>query len=188
VKALEEDRVLIARFVHSDDQRAFFLLMERHLKNLRRLLYALFCGNREDMEDAEQEILLGLYQNLHRFKGASSFKTYLFRFARNKAVDLIRKRERERRIVRRVASQSAASPPDPVKQVLDTESRREILDLLFSIPERERSLILLKDVEGLAIKEIAKIMKAPEGTIKSRLHRTRARLAEQLMNTPDGGV
>ncbi len=181
VKILEEDRLLIARFVHSNDQQAFVNLTQRHLSTIRRLLYTLFRGNRMDMEDAEQEVLLGLFQNLHRFRGSSSFRTYLFRFTRNKAIDLIRKKERVRRIVRRAATLPEPAPPDPVERILQDESKREIIELLFSISEKERTLLLLKDVEGFSIKEIGKIMKVPEGTIKSRLHRTRGRLAELLM-------
>jgi len=181
VKVLEEDRLLIARFVHTNDQEAFVNLIQRHLSTIRRLLYALFRGDRMDMEDAEQEVLIGLFQDLHRFRGASSFKTYLFRFTRNKAIDLLRKKERVRRIARRAASLPEPAPPDPVEEVLQDESKREIIDLLFSISEKERTLLLLKDVEGFTIKEIGKIMKAPEGTIKSRLHRARGRLAELLL-------
>jgi RNA polymerase sigma-70 factor (ECF subfamily) len=180
VKALEEDRLLIARFVHANDQRAFVTLIRRHMGTIRRLLYTLFRGHRSDMEDAEQEVLLGLFQNLHRFRGSSSFRTYLFRFVRNKAIDLIRKKERERRIARRAASLPDPAPSDPEEQILQDESRREVLDLLMSIPEKERTLLLLKDVEGCSIKAIAKIMGVPEGTIKSRLHRTRGRLADML--------
>ena len=182
VKVLEEDRLLIARFVHANDQRAFVTLIKRHIGTIRRLLYSLFRGHRADMEDAEQEVLLGLYQNLHRFRGASSFRTYLFRFTRNKAIDLIRKKERQRRITTRLAAcLPDPVPPDPEERILQDESRREILDLLFEISEKERTLLLLKDVEGLSISEIGKIMGVPEGTIKSRLHRTRGRLAELMM-------
>ena len=181
VKVLEEDQLLIARFVHSHDHGAFVNLIQRHLSTIRRLLFTLFRDNRMDMEDAEQEVLLGLFQNLHRFKGSSSFRTYLFRFTRNKAIDLIRKKQRVRRIVRRAATLPEPAPPDPVERILQDESKREIVEFLFSISERERTLLLLKDVEGFTIREIGKIMKVPEGTIKSRLHRTRRRLAELLM-------
>ncbi len=181
VKVLEEDRLLIARFVHANDQRAFVTLIKRHTGTIRRLLYTLFVGHRADMEDAEQEVLLGLYQNLHRFRGTSSFRTYLFRFTRNKAIDLIRKKERQRRITRLAACLPDPVSPDPEERILQDESRREVLDLLFEISEKERTLLLLKDVEGLSISEIGKIMGIPEGTIKSRLHRTRGRLAELLM-------
>lgn len=64
VKVLEEDQLLIARFVHSNDHGAFVNLIQRHLSTIRRLLFTLFRGNRMDMEDAEQEVLLGLFQNL----------------------------------------------------------------------------------------------------------------------------
>ncbi len=154
--------------------------MERHIKGMRRLLFTILNGNREDMEDAEQEILISLFNTLPHFRFRSSFKTYLYRLCRNKAIDLIRKRNRERKIILSISSQPTHDPDDPEVEVLKKERGKRVFTLLFKLREEERSLILLKSIEGLSIKEIAKILGLPEGTVKSRLHRTREKLAELL--------
>ena len=175
-----DDLTLIEQFLHSADRQAFVTLIERHRPGIRRLLYSLFVGHREDMEDAEQEILLSLYQDLHRFRGSSSFKTYLYRYSRNRAIDMLRKKGRERRALQSLYGEEPSGITHPEEMVLLRESRQEILDILFRMEEEERTLILLKDVEELSIREVSEIMKLPEGTVKSRLHRTRERLANKL--------
>ncbi|MBA7649178.1 ECF RNA polymerase sigma factor SigW [subsurface metagenome] len=183
---LVDDEILIRQFVgaglhHSaGNRKAFTTLMERHIKGMRRLLFTLLNGNMEDMEDAEQEILISLFNTLPHFRFKSSFKTYLYRLCRNKAIDLIRKKNRERKILFSISGQPSSNLYEPEAEVLKKERGNRIFKLLFKLREEERSLILLKDVEGLSIKEITKIVGIPEGTIKSRLHRSREKLAELM--------
>jgi RNA polymerase sigma-70 factor (ECF subfamily) len=173
---LTEDRSLIDRFVRLSDHQAFVTLVDRNLPGMRRLLYGLFRGNREDMEDAEQEIILALYRALPRYRGTASFKTYLFRFCRNRAIDILRKKGRQRRLLQRIGIHVPIETPDPEEIVVNRESKRELLNLLFRLKEEDRALILLKEVEGFTIAEVSQIIRVPEGTVKSRLHRIRARL------------
>ena len=144
------------------------------------MLFTLFNGNREDMEDAEQEVLMTLYQSLPRYRGASSFKTYFYRLCRNRSIDILRKKTRQRRVIVRFASGEIQKEEDPEEQVLDSERRSDVLKALLELDESSRLLLMLKDAEGLPIKEIGRIMNLPEGTVKSRLHRTRSRAAEIL--------
>ena len=123
-----EDDDLIREFVRCGNRKAFVLLIERHIGGMRRLLFTLFNGNRDDMEDAEQEILLSLFQSLSRFKGRSSFKTYLYRFCRNKAIDILRKNKRERKIIPLLASMEPAPSAHPEDQVVEKELKQEERD------------------------------------------------------------
>ena len=151
--------------------------MKKHIPEIRRFLYSLFNGNREDMEDAEQEILLALFQTLPRFRGDSSFKTYLYRLCRNKAIDSLRKKGRERRILRLIPRSTAVDETNPEDEAVRRSERGEILRQFRRLNREERILLTLKDVEGVSIREVSCIMAVPEGTIKSRLHRTREKLA-----------
>ncbi len=153
------------------------------MAGVRRLLYGLFNGNREDMEDAEQEILLALFQTLPRFKGKSSFKTFLYRLCRNKAIDMLRKKGREKRLLRFYAVETSPDAGNPETMVMKQESGREIIKRFRELNREERTLLILKDVEDLSIKELGRIMEVPPGTVKSRLHRTREKMADLL-----GGV
>jgi RNA polymerase sigma-70 factor (ECF subfamily) len=153
--------------------------VERHLPSIRRLLYALFNGQREEMEDAEQEILLCLFQGLKDFKFRSSFRTYFYRMARNRGIDCLRrKRSRDRMRTRLSLGLWNRDPPGPEEQVLRREEIGTLLDVFRTLPCRDRQLILMKDVDGFSLEEISDILDVPTGTVKSRLHRARAKLAE----------
>jgi RNA polymerase sigma-70 factor (ECF subfamily) len=174
-----DDHTLIRRYLESGDRRAFQELVERHLPSIRRLLYTLLGGQREEMEDAEQEIILSLFQWLKDFQFRSSFRTYLYRLARNRGIDCLRrKRSRERALARVKLDFWNAEPADPQEQLLRGEQIQSLLDGFRSLPSRHRQLILMKDVEGLSIEAIGEILGVPIGTVKSRLHRARAKLLD----------
>jgi RNA polymerase sigma-70 factor (ECF subfamily) len=155
--------------------------MERHLPRIRRLLAALCNGSGEDMADAEQEILVGLWIGLDRFRFASSFRTYLYRFCRNKAIDLLRREGRHRRRIEAVCREAAAAVPVDPRDGLEREERRILMRrALATLVPRDRLLVVMKDVEELSIEEIAAAMSLPVGTVKSRLHRARGKLARSL--------
>ena len=88
-----DDEILIKRFTGSGDRLAFQVLVERHIGSLRKFLFTLFRGCREDIEDAEQEILMSLFMGLTNFKFRSSFKTYFYRLSKNRAIDILRKKK-----------------------------------------------------------------------------------------------
>jgi RNA polymerase sigma-70 factor (ECF subfamily) len=172
-----EDHVLIRCFLRSGDPRAFQDLVERHLPSIRRLLYTLFNGQREEMEDAEQEIILSLFKGLKDFQFRSSFRTYFYRLARNRGIDCLRrKRSRERTLARIKPGLPNAEHLGPEQQALRREEIETLLGLFQSLPSRDRQLILMKDVDGFSIEEMAEILEVPAGTVKSRLHRAREKL------------
>jgi RNA polymerase sigma-70 factor (ECF subfamily) len=171
------DNILIRRFLSGDDPGAFQELVERHLPAIRRLLYTLFNGQREEMEDAEQEIILGLFQGLKEFRCRSSFRTYFYRLARNRGIDCLRrKRSRERTLLRMLSTWQSREPADPEQLAIRREEIDNLLDVFQTLPSKERQLILMKDVDGFSIEEMAEILRVPPGTVKSRLHRARDRL------------
>jgi RNA polymerase sigma-70 factor (ECF subfamily) len=172
-----EDNVLIRRFLGSGDPRTFCELVERHLPSIRRLLYTLFNGQREEMEDAEQEIILSLFQGLKDFQFRSSFRTYFYRLARNRGIDCLRrKRSRERTLARVKTGLWNREPEGPEQQALRREEFESLLSVFNTLPLKDRQLILMKDVDDFSIEQIADILGIPAGTVKSRLHRARERL------------
>jgi len=171
------DEELLERFTRQGDRDAFVHLVNRHIGGIRRLLFVLFAGHREDMEDAEQEALLAIYRGLHRFSGRARLGTYLLSLCRNRAVDILRSKQRRRRMMRRVISSRPPPTPGPEEQAVERETRREALGLLLELDEDSRTVLLLVDVEGLPIREAAAALNRPPGTVKSRLHRAREKLA-----------
>ena len=153
-------------------------LIAPHLPSLRRLLYVLLDGNREDMEDVEQEVLLDLHRGLRSFRLECSLRTWLLRLGRNKAVDAIRRRAAGDRALRRSWTfEPAADPQEILLQREEAAALRRAFDRLKA---GERELLLLKDVEGLPVEEVARVTGLPAGTVKSRLHRARRRLFRLL--------
>jgi RNA polymerase sigma-70 factor, ECF subfamily len=155
--------------------------MERHVPGLRKLLYSIFKGNIHDMEDAEQEILLGIFLKLEKFGFRSSFKTFLFSFARNKSIDLLRKKKREQNKVRAVRSIDRAQTGLDPEEIAASNMLKEQLDrAILDLGEEERSLIMMRETAGFSIEECARVFKIPEGTVKSRLHAIRLKLFQKL--------
>jgi RNA polymerase sigma-70 factor (ECF subfamily) len=172
-----EDHILIRRFLRSGDPTTFQELVDRHLPSIRRLLYTLLNGQREEMEDAEQEIILSLFRGLKDFQFRSSFRTYFYRLARNRAIDCLRrKRSRERTLARVRLGLWNSEPLGPEQQALHREEVETLLGFFRALPLKDRQLILMKDVDDFSIEEIADILGVAAGTVKSRLHRAREKL------------
>ena len=176
------DEVCILKFSEQHDEAAFNCLVNRYSKSIRRIIYTVIRGSEEDLEDVEQEILLALYNGLPGFSFKSDFRTYLFRMCRNKAIDFIRKRKRRITMEKRIAEhQETIDFNTPETLHILKMQKTDVMNVVFELGEKERSLIIMKDVENLSINEIAEIFHRPVGTIKSRLHRARLQAAEKML-------
>ena len=173
-----EDDELVAR-AQRGDGRAFAELAVRFAPDIRRILRTVLRD--DDTEDLEQEVLVALFRGLRHFSGRASFSTYLYRLCKNKAVDALRARDRRRRLRTLMFSEAASSggsrqEDDPATAALRREDALACAAALKKLKGEERALLLLKDVEGLGIDELAVIFGLPPGTVKSRLHRLRDRV------------
>jgi len=176
------DEVCILKFCRLRDEAAFNCLINRYSQSISRILYTVLQGSQEDIEDVKQEVLLALYKNLDMFSFKSSFSTYLFRMTRNKAIDFIRKKKRHIMIMEKSHIHSELIDKNsPESLYINKEDKKYILKVILGLSEKDRSIIMLKDVENLSLDEIARIFNKPVGTIKSRLHRARKKAAEKLL-------
>ena len=140
------------------------------------MLFAVLNGNREDMEDAEQEILLALSIHLNNFAFRSAFSTWLYRFCRNRAIDFLRKKRSETRKSEKVQKDLSFDMDielNPENVVLNIDKKKQIQALLAAMNERDRTILILKDIEGMSVDEIARSTGLAKGTVKSRLFRSR---------------
>ncbi len=161
-------------------------LVGRYLPRMRGMVWAVFNGRAEDVEDAEQEILAALYRDLGKFRFQSAFGTYFFRFCRNKAIDLLRKSRRESRKLQAAARRAAELPcpgTDPDEGLLAEARRSRISTALAGLSEDERLLLAMREGEGMGAAEIAGLLGIPSGTVKSRLFRAREKLMKTLGGT-----
>ena len=180
-----DDTELVARAAKGDTS-AFESLMELHEGRIYAIALRM-CGNREDAQDCAQEAMLRIYHALDRFKGQSSFATWVYRITMNSCLDELRKRK-----VRAAASLDAMletgwSPAAgegglPEVQALRGEQRDIIRAAITSLPEDMRAVIVLRDIQGFSYEQIADMLDANIGTIKSRISRGREKLREILVS------
>ncbi|MDA8410163.1 MAG: RNA polymerase sigma factor [Treponema sp.] len=175
----EDERVLVDRFVSGGDRRAFEELVRFHLPSIRRFL-ATRLRDREEMEEAEQDLLVRMFESLPRWKGDSSLRTWLYRLCAISAADLVRRRSREREKSRRLVlagSEAESRESDRADWIPLRSAEAELVRAcLAELGEPGASLVYLRDAEGFGVEELSVIFGMPEGTVKSRLSRGRDKL------------
>ena len=175
----------LVRAWQAGDEKAFEELIRRHERRVFRLLYRMM-GSREDAEDLTQETFLSLHRHGHRFRAEARFSTFIYRVAANAALNRRRSLGRSRQRIEKLKHRQAAgddlptSPRDPEDAALGAELTGKVKDALDALSPSLRMPVVLYDIEGLAYGEIAKILGIAEGTVKSRIHRARGALRDQL--------
>lgn len=176
-----EDRQLVDRFLDGDRQ-AFNELMQAHEDKVFGICLRIM-RNREQALDAVQETFVTVFRKADKFTGESAFSTWLYRVATNTCYDQLRK------IKRRAASPlpDATDPADPHTEAALTaiELRPDIQTALAALPPDFHTAIVLADMEGLPLQQVADVVGVPVGTIKSRVFRARRLLADSLRNQTD---
>lgn len=155
--------------------------LEQRLADSSQLAFRVAMGvlhNREDAEDVAQEAFLRAYKSFHRLRNRERFRGWLARIAWRIALDRIRSRGRRER---RELVASEAPPPPTVEDVAAArEFQRHLERAMDELPEKLRRTLVLAAVEGHDLQEVGRMMGLPEGTVKSRVHQARKKLAEKL--------
>ena len=182
-----EESVLIKR-ASGGDAAAFNTLMGMH----ERRMYAValrMCGNPEDAQDCLQEAMLRVYRAISGFKAQSSFSTWVYRITMNTCLDELRKRKNRPNTSLDGLLDAGWSPEDggesPEGHAVRGEMRRVLGEYIRQLPEDMRAAVVLRDIEGYAYDDIARILGANVGTIKSRISRGRERLREKIAARPE---
>lgn len=172
------DQSATMRGREADLEREF----EQRLADCPTLAYRVALGvlrNTAEAEDVAQEAMLRAYRNFHRLRDRDRFRAWLVRTAWRLALDRIRSAGRRERREQTVID--AQSSDAGLEGVLATrEFERELAAALDELPGKLRMVIVLAAIEGYDTREVAKLVGAPEGTVKSRLHLARKRLAAAL--------
>lgn len=170
-RAREHASVLAAQ---GGDTEAFAVLVRMHQRRAYAVARSIVLSH-EDAEDAVQEGFLHAFKALHRFLPDQAFGAWLHRIVANAALDITRRKKvRDADML----SDTMASPfRDPGES---DELRRQLIEALGMLGERQRSVIVLHDIEGFKHSEIGEILGIPEGTARSDLHHARARLRDAL--------
>jgi len=181
-----EDRELV-RQAKDGDKEAFESLVRRHQSRV----FAVAGGilrNREDVEDIAQQVFLKAYFSLKRFDQRAAFSTWLYKITLNECWDLLRKRKVRPLVLEVDLSEEQARQYQAAEEVADGRpdasdrlaARERVEQLLECLEERDRTMLVLKEVQGFSVEEIAEVLELNANTVKVRLFRARQRIAESV--------
>ncbi|MEW6515875.1 MAG: sigma-70 family RNA polymerase sigma factor [candidate division FCPU426 bacterium] len=174
------------------DRDAFEALVRTHTNYVYNLAYSLTSGNRSETDDLTQMTFIRAFQAMARFEGRSEFKTWLHRITVNLWKNMVRSQKRRKYFqhhsIDEAPSEDSSSRPlelvetglDPGERYTHQETSRIVREAIHQLPSDEREVVVLRDLEGYAYEEIARLCRIPLGTVKSRLARARRLLRTAL--------
>lgn len=182
----EEARYIAA--LRRRDERAFNALVVRYQDRVYNLVLRLL-GNPEEARDVAQEVFVTVFEKIHLFRGESQLSTWIYRIATNHAKNRLKYMSRRKEAqkdsyddltVEPHSGRLSADLPRP-DQALDGRNLSRFLErALATLEEDQRTVVVLRDVDGQSYEAIAEITQQSLGTVKSRLHRGRLKLKEML--------
>ncbi|GAX90681.1 RNA polymerase sigma factor [Effusibacillus lacus] len=176
------DEEILARVI-SGETDAYKELVVRH----QSLIYTLclkMLGDREEAQDAAQEAFLQAYQSLKDFKGDAQFRSWLYKIASNKCLDIRRKKARRAGIASISPLQeelpAQSLEPTPEEQLLASERTRELHEMVDNLPEKYRDVVILYHYKRLSYREIAEILGIEVKSVETRMSRAKKMLRDML--------
>jgi RNA polymerase sigma-70 factor (ECF subfamily) len=189
--SVADDRELVRR-AQGEDKDAFEELIRRH----QHRVFAVASGilrRREDVEDIAQQVFVKAYFSLKRFDQRAAFSTWLYKITVNECWDLLRKKKvrplayesdlSEEQARQVMTSGERANPEPDISEKI--EARENVERLLEGLDERDRLMLMLKEVEGYSIEEIAEVLDLNGNTVKVRLFRARRKVVSQAKKRGD---
>ena len=186
------DDLTLVRRARSGDQRAFSMLVERYQKKVYAVALAM-VKDAEEALDVSQEAFVKVHRYLDRFKGDSSFYTWLYRITTNTCIDVLRRRgvtssdsleyddtvqvDLAEANLGALGSQLEASP---ARTVLRRELAEKLEEALQQLPEKHRAILVLRELEGMSYEDLARTLDIPKGTVMSRLFHARSKVQHLL--------
>ena len=176
------DEKELIRLSQEGEGEAFGQLIERYKSKVFNLAYGLI-GDRSEADDLAQEVFIKAFYALPKFQFRSGFGTWLYRIAVNHVRDYLRKNRHrldELSIHELGETIPGASGTSFEERQLADKRRNLVQTALRRLPEKYRTILLLRDMQELPYEEISRILAISPGTVDSRLHRARKRLREKL--------
>lgn len=188
----DPDQDLVTR-AREGDTRAFDALILKYGDKLYGLVYNM-TSHKEDTHDLLQEIFARAYQSLPKFRGNSTFYTWIYQIAVNLTLNFLKKRKRragpslndpDSPVQRDPALIDTARDADPELQTNLKELQVKLNEAMQKLSEPHRMVVTMFDIQGMSHAEIAKILNSSEGTIRSRLHYAHLQLQSALQDSWD---
>jgi RNA polymerase sigma-70 factor (ECF subfamily) len=173
------------------DIESFEKLISSYQKKVFNIAFGMM-HNHDDAYDISQEVFIRVFKSIRKFKGQSSFSTWLYRITTNACLDELRKRKNNKNIISidqeiqledgEVFRQIEDDGPTPELVAERNELREIIKEAISKLSDEHKEVIVLRDIQGFSYDDIADIIKCPQGTVKSRINRARRMLKEILKN------
>ena len=196
VEQRQNEEALLVRRAQAGDQMAFRDIVERFQAKVFSIIYGIL-RNRNDAEDIAQQVFAKVYFSLPNFDFRSSLLTWIYKITVNECYDYLRKKKVRKLVYESDFSEEESQRIQNSEASTDTEpliderlaQRDLVMKLLEKVSEEDRNLILLKEVEGHSVEELAEMTGMNENTIKVKLFRARQKLvkaAGRLLKRPGG--
>ncbi len=176
----------LVKKVKNGDADAFEQIIIKYEKKIFGLIYNML-RNENEIEDVAQEVFIKVYKNLDKFNGDSSLYTWIYKIATNLCLDQIKKRKEVIYIDEKLQlddGEVEIQIPSDEKLQDEIYEQKELKQKLEScidkLPEKQKVMIVLRDIKGLSYDEIAEILDLKLGTVKSQINRARLKLKELL--------
>jgi len=181
--------MLLVKRSQEGDVAAFEQLIKHHQVIAYNIAFRVL-GNQEDAQDATQEALIKVFKNITKFKAQSQFSTWLYRIVVNTCRDYARK---NRKVVTLSTDSQINTEEGQLQREFPDESmspellyeKKELSEriqlAISTLPEQNRTVVVLRDIQGLSYEVIASILDIPVGTVKSRINRGRDMLKQYLL-------
>lgn len=185
------ERVLLSKLRRRDPD-AFEQLVRTHQDRVYDFCVRML-NDREEAHDLVQEIFVSVHQHLDKFRMDSKLSTWIFRISKNHCINRLKYLKRRGRgrsdeygDVSEAELQGAVGSPQKPDEALAAARERDMVHRAIArLDEEQRALVVLRDIEQLSYEEIVEITELPEGTVKSRLHRAREKLATIIAGLDD---
>ena len=184
-----DDAALLAA-IKNGELGAFTQLVDRHQRSLINFFYHL-CWDRQASEDCAQEVFLRVYSHRDSYEPQAKFTTFLFRIARNLWIDRMRSAAVHGKPLslerpaggdegRTLQDRVAGKVPGPVEILAREEQQDALRRAIDQLPEEQKAVVILSEIQGLKYQDIGVILDVPVGTVKSRMHTAMEKLKELL--------
>jgi RNA polymerase sigma-70 factor (ECF subfamily) len=188
------DEAILVRRVQAKDEIAFREIVERYQSKVFSIIFGIL-RNHNDAEDIAQQVFAKIYFSIGNFDFRSSLLTWIYKITVNECYDYLRKKRVRKLVYESDFSEEDSQRMENSEPAMDRapnidstlEKRDLLMKLLAKVSEEDRTLIMLKEVEGHSVEELAEMTGMNENTIKVKLFRTRQKLlkaAQRLLRTP----
>lgn len=171
------------------DANAFEELVLRYEKTVYNLALRM-VGDRDDAFDMTQEAFIKAYGSLSSFRGDSKFSVWIYRITTNVCLDFLRSKSRKQQVSLTVSDDDEDAQldipdpkADPEQQLMKKISMQSVEEGLKTLPDKQRQILVMRELGGMSYAEIGKALSIEEGTVKSRIFRARKRLCIFLLDS-----